>query len=143
MLHKRKKVEPSSIFAYAIMVFVVLMVLWAGYGLVKGDSYNNDGVALYINSNIVVGNSQGQANLFIRNNKSNAEPWQVTIVDKDTGECVYESDMIAPGEKVDYAKLQVDLTPGVHSCTAEFHIFTPDGEEKSTIRVGIQITVLT
>lgn len=143
ILRRFRKIKPSSVFAGAIVIFVVLMVFWAGYSVLCEKNQDSGGVALYINSNIVAENAQGQANLFIRNSKSNIEPWRVTIRANDTNECVYESDKIFPGGKVDYANLQSALAPGVHACTAEFHILTPDGNEKSTIRVGIKITVLT
>lgn len=141
-MRRFRKIEPGSVFASAIVIFVVLMVFWAGYSVFCENNQDSGGVALYINSNVVVESAQGQANLFIRNNKSNTEPWRVTIRTDDTNECVYESDKISPGEKVDYAKLQSDLTPGAYACTAEFHILALDGNEKSTIRVGIKITVL-
>lgn len=141
-MRRFRKIEPGSLFASAIVIFVVLMVFWAGYSVFCKNNQDSDGVALYINSNVVAESAQGQANFFIRNSKSNAEPWLITIRTDDTNECVYESDKIFPGEKVDYAELQSDLTPGTYACTAEFHILAPDGNEKSTIHVGIKITML-
>lgn len=140
-MRRFRKIEPGSVFASAIVIFVVLMVFWAAYSLFCKNNQDSSGVALYINSNVVTESAQGQANFFIRNDKSNTEPWRVTIWTDDTNECVYKSDKIYPGEKVDYAKLQSDLPPGTYTCTAEFHILAPDGNEKSTIRVGIKITV--
>lgn len=142
-MRRFRKFEPGSVFASFIVIFVVLMVFWAGCSVFDENSQDSNGVALYINSNIVAESSQGQANLFIQNSKSNIEPWRVTIRTNDTNECVYESNKISPGEKVDYASLQSALAPGIHACTAEFHILAPDGNEKSTIRVGVKVTVLT
>ena len=100
------------------------------------------GVVLYINTNIVAKTADSPANLLIQNQGSNTATWKVFVRRNDTGECVYESDDIPPGDKIESAKLQVPLEAGTYPCTAEFHVKSSNGDDKSVINVGVNITIL-
>ena len=110
---------------------------------VLNEKAEDAGVILSINGNIVAKDAYAPANLLIQNQDSNTGTWKVFIYSNDTGDCLYESDEIPPGYKIEEAKLQMPLGAGTYPCTAEFHVLSSDGADKSVINVGVKVTVLT
>lgn len=60
----------------------------------------------------------------------------------DTEKCVYESDNIPAGYKIEYAPLSQELGTGIHDCTGKIVLLNPDGTEKSSISMPVTITIL-
>ena len=83
-----------------------------------------------------------EGNLMLVNERINLYPQKVQIVRNDTGEQIYESDAIAIGNKIERARLDVDLPAGTYECTAYFHNLDPEsGAIIGTAGAIITITV--
>ena len=67
------------------------------------------------------GNAEG--NLLIENPPGNGNRFTVTIVRKDTGEPIYKSGSLEPGQYIDKAPLDVRLPAGRYPCTAVIQTF--------------------
>lgn len=113
----------------------------------------NAGVELYINSNIVMLDGKSTANLLIQNSEHNKSNQQVYIYlednlenseDSDESEpvCLYKSDIIPPGYKIESAHLKQVLDKGEHIGRVEFHVLDSDGADKAIINAHVNITVL-
>lgn len=106
------------------------------------------GVELYINSNMVMLDSKSTANLLVQNSENNKNDQQIYIycndVLDDNGDavCIYKSDIIPPGYKIESAKLLIPLGEGTHACRVSFHVLDADGQDKAEINGKINITVL-
>jgi hypothetical protein len=70
------------------------------------------------------GQSRGQAN--INNIEANNYIFKVAITLDDTGETVYESGGIQPGQYIQYIELERDLDVGQYPATASFTAYTQD-----------------
>ena len=88
--------------------------------------------SVFINSNIVI----------IQNSEENGADCKVYIYLDDTNECIYESDSIPAGYKVEYAPLSRKLETGVYGCTGTIALLHSDGSEKSSISMPVTITIL-
>jgi tartrate dehydratase beta subunit/fumarate hydratase class I family protein len=58
--------------------------------------------------------------LNIRNPQTNTYPVNVVITDDQTGDVIYTSGAIEPGEEVSHVQLEKTLAKGTHSATAVF-----------------------
>lgn len=65
-------------------------------------------------------------NLMIVNEGVNRYPQVVEINRNDNGEQIYKSGAIPVGNKIEQAKLNVDLSAGSYECTALFYNVDPD-----------------
>jgi hypothetical protein len=70
------------------------------------------------------GKSRGQADIY--NSKANNYIIKVAMTLDDTGEKVYESKGIKPGEEIQYIKLDKKLGAGEYPATAMFSAYTQD-----------------
>jgi hypothetical protein len=70
------------------------------------------------------GRSEGKADIY--NSESNRYIIKVAITLENTGEKVYESKGIKPGETIQYIKLNQILKPGEYPATAMFSAYTKD-----------------
>ena len=82
-------------------------------------------------------------NLMIENAEINNNRFTVAIYRADTGEKVYESGYLDPGQYIEEAPLDVDLEPGKYPCTAQFSTYklsdgTPIGQAAAEITVYVQ-----
>ncbi|MGM0240500.1 hypothetical protein [Enterococcus sp. AZ103] len=68
--------------------------------------------------------------LAIQNPPSNAQPVNVVVTVDDTGEVVYNSGAIQPGEEIRSATLEKELEPGNYPATATFNVYDPDSKKK-------------
>ena len=83
-----------------------------------------------------------EGNLMLVNESINNYPQKVQIVRNDTGEQIYESGAIAVGNKIERARLDVDLSAGTYECTAYFHNLDPEtGDIIGTAGAIITITI--
>lgn len=98
--------------------------------------------SVFINSNIVMKTSGDDANVLIQNSEEHGADCKVYIYLDDTNECIYESDSIPAGYKVEYAPLSRKLETGVYGCTGKIALLHSDGSEKSSISMPVTITIL-
>lgn len=73
------------------------------------------------------GASEGE--LRIENVPGNRYLMSVQITRDDTGEQIYQTDMIEPNHHIQWDKLAVDLPAGQYPCTATFFAYDPETEE--------------
>ena len=71
-------------------------------------------------------NGTAEGNLMIVNESVNRYPQVVEITRNDTGDQIYKSGAIPVGNKIERAKLDVDLAAGTYECTALFYNVDPD-----------------
>lgn len=81
--------------------------------------------------------------LRIQNPPSNSQPINVVVTIDGTGQKVYESGAIQPGEEIKQATLTESLAPGTYAATATFNIYNPDtnrkqGEVQSVLTLVVQ-----
>lgn len=101
--------------------------------------------ALMINAEITVEDS-GRANVLIGNPAENASDCTVTLRLDETGAVLYESPVLAPGERVAYAVLDREALQAADSnllsATAVFTILEPETKKpKGSIEAGVTITL--
>jgi hypothetical protein len=70
------------------------------------------------------GTAKGQANIY--NVEANRYIFKVAITLDDTGETVYESKGIQPGQYIQYIELDKNLDDGEYAATATFTAYTED-----------------
>ena len=80
-------------------------------------------------------------NLMIVNETINRYPQKVEIVRNDTGDVIYTSGAIPVGNKIEAAKLDVELDAGVYECTALFHNLDNSGNIIGSAGAIITITI--
>ena len=82
-------------------------------------------------------------NLMIENAEINNNRFTVEITRDDTGETVYRSGALDPGQYIDDVPLDVALPAGEYACTAQFSTYklsdnTPIGQAAAEITVYVQ-----
>jgi len=99
-------------------------------------------LAISINTSPEFPDGVSKGTLRIENNAANRYNMTVAIVRDDTGETIYQSAGIRPGQMIEEDELDVNLEKGDYPCTATFTAYeteknTPMGEAaaKLTIRV--------
>ena len=99
-------------------------------------------LAISINTSPEFPDGTSKGTLRIENNASNRYNMTVAIVRDDTGEMIYQSAGIRPGQMIEEDELDMNLEKGDYPCTATFTAYeteknTPMGEAaaKLTIRV--------
>lgn len=97
--------------------------------------------AVSINSKIYV-DSDGQATAYIKNDKTNSYDMQVNIKDDSTGEILYQSETIKPGNEVESIIIKNTLQVGKHNAIAEFFALDKDTKEvKGKVIVKVVLIV--
>ena len=84
---------------------------------------NQQFFAVSINSKIYV-DSTGRAVAYIKNDKTNSYNMQVNIKDDITGESLYQSETIKPGNELDSITIKNNLQVGKYDAIAEFFALT-------------------
>ena len=96
-----------------------------------------------INSVITFENGQAEGNMRIENIEANRYYMIVSLVLDDTGQKVYESKGIKPGQYIDSAPLSVPLEKGNYPATAVFSAVDPNSlKEIGRAQAQVTITVL-
>ncbi|NCC87649.1 MAG: hypothetical protein EOM05_07235 [Clostridia bacterium] len=97
--------------------------------------------AVSINSKIYV-DSTGQAVAYIKNDKTNSYNMQVNIKDDITGESLYQSETIKPGNELDSITIKNNLQVGKYDAIAEFFALDKDTKEvKGKVIVKVVLIV--
>ena len=77
-------------------------------------------ITFSINATPVLSDGQSKANLMIENPSENGNRFTVQIFRRDSGEKIYESGYLDPGQYIDEVALDVSLAAGEYPCTAYF-----------------------
>lgn len=93
-----------------------------------------------INSDIVFERGDGEGDLRIENIAANRLLMSVQITLDETGEMIYETDIIEPGYYIQTDRLDVILKKGVYPATALFTAYDPDTEEVVG-QAGAKVTI--
>lgn len=84
----------------------------------------------------------GRCNLMIGNPEENAENVRVSLILDDTGSDIYLSEVLEPGQRSAYVKIEAGLEPGEYPVTAVFHILDSEsGAAVGEIQAGVVLTV--
>ncbi len=67
--------------------------------------------------------------IFIKNELQNAYPISVEVVEKKSGDVIYESGAIQPGEEITEGTLSKNLAKGNYTATAKVSIYDPETKE--------------
>lgn len=84
----------------------------------------------------------GRCNLMIGNPAENKENVQVSLILDDTGEVIYQSETLKPGQRNAYVTMETGLPPSDYPVTAVFHMLDPEsGAAAGEIEAGMILTV--
>lgn len=95
-----------------------------------------------INVTPVFDTGDAQGNLMIENTNINNNRFTCAIFRNDTGERIYQSGTLDPGQYIEFAPLEVDLAAGEYPCTAYFNTYslqdnTPIGQAAAEITIYV------
>lgn len=100
---------------------------------------------LTANARVQADLSTGRANVLLGNPESNLRNCRVRLVLDETGQTVYESELLCPGERVAYATLELEPFgelegDGPYAATAQFEILNETtGETIGTVEAAVSI----
>ena len=108
------------------------------------DKIVDEGMLTFsINSTPTFENGTAPGNLMIENPDINNNRFTVTIYRDDTGEVVYKSGALDPGQYINDVPLDVDLEAGEYSCTAQFDTYRiADSSPIGQAAAGLTVHVL-
>lgn len=108
------------------------------------DKIVDEGMLTFsINSTPVFESGTANGNLMIENSEINNNRFTVEITRDDTGETVYQSGALDPGQYVDDVPLDVALPAGEYACTATFSTYRlSDNSPIGQAAAGVTITIL-
>ena len=107
------------------------------------DKIVDEGMLTFsINATPAFPDGASPGNLMIENAEINNNRFTCAIYRKDTGEQIYQSGALDPGQYIETAPLSADLEPGTYPCTAYFSTYklsdnTPIGQAAAEITVYV------
>lgn len=118
-------------------------------GSLTGDYANLDKIVdegmltFSINATPAFPDGTSPGNLMIENAEINNNRFTVAIYRNDTGEKIYESGYLDPGQYIENAPLDEDLDEGVYECTAQFSTYkladnAPIGQAAAEVKIYVQ-----
>ena len=97
---------------------------------------------MIIGSKAEIDSQTNQGKLSIKNPKTNAYPINVVITDDKTGDVIYTSGAIEPGEEVRDVTLEKSLAKGTYRATARFSLYdSKTRTKKGEVAAGVSINV--
>ena len=111
-------------------------------GADAGQSAIQKNIQIQINAEPEAERASGRCNLMAGNSSENRSKLQVTVTLDQSGQVIYESPVMAPGERVAWATLENLPEPGVYPATASFiALGLEDEKPTATVDAGIMLTV--
>jgi len=93
-------------------------------------------------SNATIDQQSGKGNIGIQNPPNNTYPVDVIITDNATGEKLYSSGAIYPGEEIKEATLEKSLAKGSYVTTATFNIYNEQTKkQQGTVQSELTLVV--
>lgn len=143
------------IFTVIICMLVCLGAIWKGYERYQMDKNAKNGnpeiealqkiadagnfhFQILVHPKFPKGNEEGE--LMITNPADNPYHMSVSITLDSSGEEVYTSKVLKPGERIHYDRLAVNLSQGEYPATAMFTVLDTDTQENIG-QVAAQITI--
>ncbi|GAB2021405.1 hypothetical protein RyT2_04790 [Pseudolactococcus yaeyamensis] len=97
---------------------------------------------MVIGSKAEIDGQTKKGRLSIKNPQTNAYPVNVVITDDETGDVIYTSGKIEPGEEVIDVQLEKSLSKGTYQATARFSLYDPKTKsKKGEVAAGVSIIV--
>ncbi|GHU42786.1 hypothetical protein FACS1894193_08690 [Bacilli bacterium] len=97
---------------------------------------------MVIGSKAEIDEQTKKGKLNIKNPKTNAYPVNVVITDDATGDVIYTSGAIEPGEEVRDVELEKSLAKGTYKATARFSLYDPKTKsKKGEVAAGVNFIV--
>ena len=95
-----------------------------------------------IGSKAIISSQSQQGTLNIKNPQTNTYPVNVVITDDQTGDVIYTSGAVEPGEEVSHIALEKPLTKGTHPATARFSLYDSKTKtKKGEVAAGVSFIV--
>lgn len=105
----------------------------------KADESNFN---MMIASDATINGDTQKGQLPIKNPEGNAYPVNVEIKDNQTGDIIYTSGAIMPGEEIDQVQLDKPLAKGTYQTTATFSLYDAQTKKKQgEVSAGVTILV--
>lgn len=107
-----------------------------------GDQKESSYFTVQVNAGPTVSRAGSRCNLMIGNPAENEQYAKVKLILDDTGEELFCSEILKPGERNAYVDLGQVPETGVHRTTAVFMVYDPENMEKITeIDASVLLTV--
>lgn len=100
--------------------------------------------ALQANAMATVDGATGRANVLLGNPEGNTRNCRVALVLDETGETLYETGVLRPGQRVAYAELPLEAFGGAaeYAATAVFEILDEEtGESIGAVEAGVLLVL--
>ncbi len=101
---------------------------------------SNFSIQIYGEPEFQNGTSEGY--VYISNPETNVYSMSVRIFLDDTGEDIYQSNILKPGESVEKIKLTSNLAKGEYAATAVFTAIDDDNTEIGQVAAGLTVIIL-
>lgn len=142
--------------------FLIILFLWmmvgcstysfdenavsGSYGDQAAQSTTVREFAIMVNAEVTVDASTGKANVLMGNPEENTRLCKITLFLDDTGERLYSTPILNPGERVAYAQLDEEavkqMKEGEYQATAFIDILDEKTQETiGTIEAGVKLTL--
>lgn len=103
---------------------------------------DNSQFNMMIGSKAIISSQSQQGTLNIKNPQTNTYPVNVVITDDQTGDVIYTSGAVEPGEEVSHIALEKPLTKGTHPATARFSLYDSKTKtKKGEVAAGVSFIV--
>lgn len=97
---------------------------------------------MMIVSEAIIDSKTQTGQLAIKNPESNAYPINVEIKEDETGQLIYTSGAIYPGEEIKQVHLEQSLSAGEYHTTANFSLYDPQTKKKQgEVSAGVTLLV--
>ena len=93
------------------------------------DAVDESQFTLNILSEASFPDGKSSGNIYIKNPTNNAYPISVEVVENESGDVIYESGAIQPGEEITEGTLSKALVKGNYVATAKVSIYDPETKE--------------
>ncbi|GEM_PF-509998 len=100
-------------------------------------------IGININARPETDKESGKCNLMIGNPADNQYDMKISVFMEDSGEMIYQSEPLRPGERKPYVYLEFMPDAGSHELTAVFSVLGDDGSIIGEIEAALLLNVIT